>query len=328
VEIDRDTGAVNIDKYVTMHDAGRLLNPLIANGQILGSFGWGVGCALYEEFVYSADGSFLSGTFADYLCPTACEIPRPVILHMESPSPFTPLGAKGLAEGNCMSTPVCIGNAVADALGVKDVKLPLTPARNRALMGETERPPRVSRPATTALPVQRRPGAKAMSGTGTLTVPAAPDLVWQALLDPIMLARTIPGCHRLDQAGPNNYRADVSLGVGIIKGHFAARVALSDLDPPRGVTLSGGLEGALGVTVGTGRVRLTPQDAGTRIDYDYAAEISGKAAAIGGRMLDGATRVLINQFFQRLVAEMTRGAAPLDQAAPSWWRRILNALGF
>jgi 2-furoyl-CoA dehydrogenase large subunit len=227
-----------------------------------------------------------------------------------------------------MSTPVCIGNAVADALGVKDVKLPLSPARVRTLMGETERPPRVARPATTAMPALGRPGAKAMAGTGTLTVPATPDIVWQALLDPAMLARTIPGCHKLDQLGPNNYRADVSLGVGIIKGHFAARVALSDLDPPRGVTLSGGLEGALGVTVGTGRVRLTPQDAGTRIDYDYAVEISGKVAAIGGRMLDGATRVLINQFFQRLLAEMTGGAAPSSQAAPSWWRRILNALGF
>jgi 2-furoyl-CoA dehydrogenase large subunit len=82
VEIDRDTGAVRIDKYVTMHDAGRILNPLIADGQIYGSFGWGVGCALLEEFAYGADGSFLSGTFADYLCPTACEVPRPVILHM------------------------------------------------------------------------------------------------------------------------------------------------------------------------------------------------------------------------------------------------------
>jgi 2-furoyl-CoA dehydrogenase large subunit len=99
VEIDRDTGAVRVDKYVTLHDAGKLLNPLLAEGQVLGSFGWGIGCALFEEFVYSPDGSFMSGTFADYLCPTACEVPRPVILHMESPSPFNPLGAKGIAEG-------------------------------------------------------------------------------------------------------------------------------------------------------------------------------------------------------------------------------------
>ena len=63
------------------------------------------------------DGNFLSGTFADYLLPTAMEVPEPMILHRESPSPFTPLGAKGVGEGNCMSTPVCIANAVADALG-------------------------------------------------------------------------------------------------------------------------------------------------------------------------------------------------------------------
>jgi 2-furoyl-CoA dehydrogenase large subunit len=326
VEVDRDTGAVRIDKYVTMHDAGRILNPLIAEGQIYGSFGWGVGCALLEEFVYSSDGSFLSGTFADYLCPTACEVPRPVILHMECPSPFTPLGAKGLAEGNVMSTPVCIANAVADALGVKDVKLPLTPSRVKALMGETERPPRVARPVSSLK--APKAGAKATAGSGTLTVPVAPELVWRALLDPTILKRTIPGCHSLDLVGPNSYRADVSLGVGIIKGRFAARVALTDLDPPRAATLSGGLEGALGITVGSARVRLAPQGAGTLIEYEYSAEISGKAAAVGGRMLDGATKVLINQFFQRLVAEMTGGAAPAGQAKQSWWRRLLNALGF
>jgi 2-furoyl-CoA dehydrogenase large subunit len=326
VEVDRDTGAVRIDKYVTTHDAGRILNPLIAKGQIYGSFGWGVGCALLEEFVYNSDGSFLSGTFADYLCPTSCEVPRPVILHMESPSPFTPLGAKGIAEGNCMSTPVCIANAVADALGVKDVKLPLMPSRVKALMGETEMPPRVARPA---LAVKAPPaGAKAIAGSGSLTVPAAPEAVWRALLDPTMLKRTIPGCHSLDLVGTNSYRADVSLGVGVIKGRFAAQVALSDLDPPRAATLSGGLEGPLGITVGSARVRLAPQDAGTRIEYDYSAEVSGKAAAVGGRMLDGATKVLINQFFQRLVAEMTGGAAPVGQAKRSWWRRLLNRLGF
>ena len=128
VEIDRDTGEVRIDKYVTMHDAGRILNPALLDGQVLGGFAHGVGAALYEEFVYSEDGSFLSGTFADYPVPTACEIPAPVILHCETPSPITPLGAKGVGEGNSMSTPVCLANAVADALDVADVALPLTPS--------------------------------------------------------------------------------------------------------------------------------------------------------------------------------------------------------
>jgi 2-furoyl-CoA dehydrogenase large subunit len=326
VEIDRDTGAVRVDKYVTLHDAGTLLNPLIAEGQVLGSFGWGIGCALLEEFVYSPDGSFMSGTFADYLCPTACEVPRPVILHMESPSPFNPLGAKGIAEGNCMSTPVCIANAVADALGVKDVKLPLTPARVKELMGLTEKPPRAKHAANFPAAKESRTGAKAMTGTGSLTVAVAAERVWRSLLDPAMLARTIPGCHQLDEVGPNDYRAEVSLGVGVIKGRFTACVTLSDLYPPHSALLSGSLSGPLGVSVGSGRVRLSPAGEGTKIDYDYTVEISGTVAAVGGRMLDGATKVLIRQFFQRLVAEMQGG--PGAGSALPWWRRLLRALGF
>jgi 2-furoyl-CoA dehydrogenase large subunit len=88
-----------------------------------------LGAALYEEYVYGKDGSFLSGSFADYLVPTAMEVPEPTILHRESPSPFTPLGAKGVGEGNCMSTPVCIANAIADALALDKIELPATPAK-------------------------------------------------------------------------------------------------------------------------------------------------------------------------------------------------------
>ena len=129
VEIDRVSGAVRIDKYVTMHDCGRVLHPGMVAGQVTGGFAQAIGAALYEEFAYSPDGSFLSGTFADYLLPTTNEVPTPVILHFESPSPFTPLGAKGVGEGNCMSTPVCLANAVADALGIETIDLPMTPAK-------------------------------------------------------------------------------------------------------------------------------------------------------------------------------------------------------
>jgi 2-furoyl-CoA dehydrogenase large subunit len=129
VEVDRVSGAVRIDRYVTMHDCGRVLHPGMVAGQITGGFAHAVGAALYEEYAYAPDGSFLSGTFADYLVPTATEVPAPLILHIESPSPFTPLGAKGVGEGNCMSTPVCLANAVADALGLAAIDLPMTPAK-------------------------------------------------------------------------------------------------------------------------------------------------------------------------------------------------------
>src|SRR6185437_3498673 len=92
--------------------------------------------------VTNEEGAFLTGTFADYLVPTVSEIPPVEMLHIESPSPFTPLGAKGLAEGNCMSVPACIANAVADALGVRDVQLPATPRRIHALMTSSPLLPR------------------------------------------------------------------------------------------------------------------------------------------------------------------------------------------
>src|SRR5690348_5012188 len=179
VEIDRDTGAVRIDKYVTMHDAGRMLNPRLVDGQVRGGFAQAVGAALLEEFAYAKDGSFLSGTFADYLVPTACEVPEPLILHMETPSPFTPLGAKGVGEGNNMSTPVCIANAVADALGHADIALPLTKTRIAALIHGEERPPRQGAAA-------KRPGkgGRSLSGEGASTVPAPPQQVWDVMLDP------------------------------------------------------------------------------------------------------------------------------------------------
>ncbi len=134
VEVDCVTGELRIDKYVTMHDCGRVLHPGMVAGQVTGGFAHALGAAVYEEFVYGDDGSFRTGTFADYLLPTTMEVPTPVILHYESPSPFTPLGAKGVGEGNCMSTPVCLANAVADALGIAEIDLPLSPAKLAALL--------------------------------------------------------------------------------------------------------------------------------------------------------------------------------------------------
>jgi 2-furoyl-CoA dehydrogenase large subunit len=129
VEVDRTTGRVAVLDYATVHDAGRLLNPLIAEGQVRGDFAHGIGSALFERVVYDDDGNLLTGTFMDYLCPTAPDIPALRIGHRETPSPYTPLGAKGLGEGGTMSVPVAIANAVADALGIEQAELPLTPAR-------------------------------------------------------------------------------------------------------------------------------------------------------------------------------------------------------
>ncbi len=135
VEVDRDTGLVNVVDYVVVHDAGRLLNPMLADGQLRGGFAHGAGAALFEQHVYDEWGNLLTGSFMDYLTPTAPDLPRMRLHHQETPSPFTALGAKGLGEGNTMSAPAAIANAVADALDVEQVQIPLTPDRVWELLG-------------------------------------------------------------------------------------------------------------------------------------------------------------------------------------------------
>jgi len=129
VEIDPETAEIAVRSYVTVHDAGRLLNPLLADGQVRGGLAHGLGAALLEEHRYDEAGTLMTATFLDYLPPTATELPRVVSAHLESPSPLTPLGAKGLGEGTTMSAPAAVANAVADALGVERVELPATPQR-------------------------------------------------------------------------------------------------------------------------------------------------------------------------------------------------------
>jgi len=304
VEIDQTSGAVSIDRYITMHDCGRILHPAMVAGQISGGFAQALGAALYEEYVYAPDGSFLSGTFADYLVPTAMEVPEPVILHRESPSPLTPLGAKGVGEGNCMSTPVCIANAIADALQLDAIDLPATPAKLAAYIHG----PEAERAGHTAPVSPAAKGERQLFGEGRAEVSARPDQVWRMLLDPATLAAVVPGAHGIEKISDTHFRAQVTLGIGPVKGKYRADIELSDLDPPHAITLTGSAEGALGLARGSGRVTLEPDGAnGTVVTYRYEAAIGGKVAAVGGRLLDGAAKLVIGQFFAALAAHAGDG---------------------
>lgn len=126
VEINPETGRVDVRKYVSVHDVGAVLNELIVEGQIHGGFAHGLAGALLEELVYDADGNPQSGSFADYLCITAPEMPPLIVGHVGTPSPHNALGSKGMGDGSAMLAPTAIANAVADALGREDIDLPLT----------------------------------------------------------------------------------------------------------------------------------------------------------------------------------------------------------
>ncbi len=322
LEIDPATGACKIDRYITGHDAGKLLNPLLADGQIYGAFAHGIGAAFLEAFEYSDDGAFLSGTFADYLIPTTCEVVQPEIVHMETPSPFTPLGAKGLGEGNCMSTPVAVANAVADALGVEDIELPLTRSRIHALLNrdieepagreETGEPPNTQRAITES---ERR-----IRGQGKAHIRVPPEDAWKTLLSPETLAAVIPGCKSLEVPEPDHFTGRVKIGIGPVRGEYRFEVRLRDMDPPRSVRLVGSGTGSLGAGSGEGLISLVPDGAGgTELHYQYCAEASGKVAAVGGRMLDAAARMLARQFFEALAKET---GGELARASGIWTRLI------
>jgi aerobic carbon-monoxide dehydrogenase large subunit len=132
VEVDVETGQVKLLRFIVVEDCGTMINPMVVDGQIQGGVAQGIGTALYEQLLYDENGQLLTGTLMDYLAPTAADVPRVEIAHIESPSPYTPKGIKGMGEGGAIAPPAAIANAVADALapfGVRVNEMPLTPER-------------------------------------------------------------------------------------------------------------------------------------------------------------------------------------------------------
>lgn len=132
VEVDPETCAVRLLRYVVAEDCGRIINPLIVDGQVRGGVAQGVGAALLEEVVYDEAGQLLTGTLMDYLVPSASEVPAMEVRHLETPSPTTLGGFRGMGEGGTIGAPAAIANAVTDALaplGLEVNELPITPDR-------------------------------------------------------------------------------------------------------------------------------------------------------------------------------------------------------
>jgi CO/xanthine dehydrogenase Mo-binding subunit len=137
VEVDPLSARVRILRYWMCHDSGRLINPMVVEGQIQGAVALGLGNALFEEVVYDESGKLLTGTFMDYLLPTATEVPRIEIDHLETLSPRNPLGLKGVGESGALPVPAVIASAVDDALsgyGARVTRIPITPTRLAALL--------------------------------------------------------------------------------------------------------------------------------------------------------------------------------------------------
>jgi carbon-monoxide dehydrogenase large subunit len=141
VAVDVETGRVTVEKYLVAEDAGRIINPMIAEGQVHGGIAQGIGNALLEEIIYDETGGILTANLADYMPPTAREIPPIELHHMETPSATSITKAKGLGEGGTIGAPAAVINAINDALtpfGVAIDEIPATPQRIRAALRTKE----------------------------------------------------------------------------------------------------------------------------------------------------------------------------------------------
>jgi carbon-monoxide dehydrogenase large subunit len=139
VRIEAETGLLAIENLVWVDDAGTVINPLLAEGQLHGALAQGLGQALMEAIVYDADGQCLTTTLMDYAIPRAGDMPAVLIEKMHTPSPRNPLGAKGLGEAGCIAMPPAMVNAAVDALaplGISHLDMPLTPQRLRTALTE------------------------------------------------------------------------------------------------------------------------------------------------------------------------------------------------
>ena len=141
IEIDPKTYAVKVQRYVVAEDCGRVINPMIVDGQVHGAVAQGIGAALYEEIVYDADGQLLTASLVDYVIPAAPEVPAIETVHVESEYPANVGGFRGMGEGGTIGAPAAIANAMADALsplGIEIFELPVTPERLFRLIRNTK----------------------------------------------------------------------------------------------------------------------------------------------------------------------------------------------
>ena len=130
VDIDKETGGINVRRFVAIDDCGNIINPMIVQGQVHGGLTQGIAPAMYEELIYDEDGNILNGTLMDYLVPTAVESPKWETGHTVTPSPHHPIGAKGVGESPTVGAPPAIANAIIDALspyGITHLDIPITP---------------------------------------------------------------------------------------------------------------------------------------------------------------------------------------------------------
>jgi len=141
---------------------------------------------------------------------------------------------------------------------------------------------------------------------GQYLLPAAPEKVWELLTDPVRLAKLLPGCERLDPDGPDRYKAAVKFGIAAITGKYAGTVEFSEKNPPHSMRMKIGGKGMPGFVDGTGNIELAEKDGQTELRYTGEAQVGGMIASVGQRMIEGAAKKIVDQFFAAAAEELKK----------------------
>lgn len=303
VEVDRETANVQIRRYIVVHDCGTQLNPMIVEGQIQGGVAHGIGNAFYEQLIFDNGGQLLNASLMDYLLPTALDVPKVEMGHLETPSPLNPTGAKGVGEAGAIPTGAVFAQAVEDALhgtGVEILEIPLSPNRLFELMRDAGKGP------APAIPVPA--GGRTLAVEGSFDFDAPISSVYTALLDPVILASAMPGSQRLDLVAPDRYHGVMKVGLGPVSAaEFSLTVAIHEAVPNDGYRMTVDARGALGFVAGIANVRLVAKaGGGTTMRYHADLHVGGTIAAVGQRLLDSAGRVMSEQGLKALNRQLKR----------------------
>ena len=310
VEVDPETGVYEIVDYAAVDDCGDRINPQIVEGQVLGATAQALGAATHETFTYDEDGNLLTPNFYDYHVPHALDMPPMKTGYIECPSPFTPLGAKGMGEGGGAGDPRRLRRAAGRARGrganpiVYDSSQPVPPRLGAALRPRVASRQRVERGAAVKVAGERdvrRPRARPSGGV---------------LNDPAAMAETMPGVESFDVQDDRHWRANVKIPLGLGGLRMTIDFEKTEEREPEFASLRVKGNGVGAIMNMTTPFNLSDDGGGTQMDWEADVRIAGPVGSMGQRVL----QPIVNQQVQHVLAaldEQVRKAQADGSAATS-----------
>ena len=305
IEVDPETGFYELVDYAAVDDCGTRINPKIVEGQVMGATAHGIGAAMWETFTYDEDGNLLTPNFYDYHVPHALDMPPLRTAAIESPSPFTPLGAKGMGEGGGGAIH-CISAAVQDALR--------SSGRDVVRLRQPQPvPPRLGDAHPSAGARRERRGGVEMKVEGTKELPAPREVVWDVINDPAQMASLMPGVESFEIIDERHWTAKVKVPLGL--GGLKMTMNFEKLEerPPEFASMNAKGTGVGAMMNMTTSFTLSESEGGTSMAWAADVKIAGPVGAMGQRVLQPIVNQQVGNVLtaleQRVSASASDGAS-------------------